>query len=109
MKQRLAIALALLPHPGWLLLHELANGLDPADIMELRELIKTRNKTQGITVLISSHWPGKVGKMVNHVGILFKGKRMLRAPLSGLQSFQQIAASVCIQTSDNETAFSLLQ
>ncbi len=109
MKQRLAIALALLPNPELLILDEPANGLDPAGIIELRELIKTLNKTHGMTVIISSHLLGEVEKMVSHVGIIFKGKMIFQGPLAALHSFQQKASRVSIKTSDNETAFILLQ
>lgn len=109
MKQRLAIALALLPNPELLILDEPANGLDPAGIIELRELIKTLNKTHGMTVMISSHLLGEVEKMVSHVGIIFKGKIIFQGPLSELHSFQQKASRVFIKTSDNETTFRLLQ
>jgi ABC-2 type transport system ATP-binding protein len=109
MKQRLAIALALLPNPELLILDEPANGLDPAGIIELRELIKTLNKTHGMTVIISSHLLGEVEKMVSHVGIIFKGKIIFQGPLSELHSFQQKASRVFIKTSDNETTFRLLQ
>lgn len=109
MKQRLAIALALLPNPELLILDEPANGLDPAGIIELRELIKTLNKTHGMTVIISSHLLGEVEKMVSHVGIIFKGKMIFQGPLAELHSFQQKASRVFINTSDNETAFTLLQ
>ena len=109
MKQRLAIALALLPNPELLILDEPANGLDPAGIIELRELIKTLNKTHGMTVMISSHLLGEVEKLVSHVGIIFKGKIIFQGPLSELHSFQQKASRVFIKTSDNETTFRLLQ
>jgi len=109
MKQRLAIALALLPNPELLILDEPANGLDPAGIIELRELIKTLNKTHGMTVMISSHLLGEVEKMVSHVGIIFKGKIIFQGPLSELHSFQRKASRVFIKTSDNETTFRLLQ
>src|SRR6185503_6066279 len=89
MKQRLAIALALLPDPELLILDEPANGLDPAGIIELRELIKTLNKTHGMTVMISSHLLGEVEKMVSHVGIIFRGKMIFQGPLSALHSFKQ--------------------
>ena len=109
MKQRLAIALALLPKPELLILDEPANGLDPAGIIELRELINTLNKTHGMTVMISSHLLGEVEKMVSHVGIIFKGKIIFQGPLSELHSFQQKASRVFIKTSDNEKTFRLLQ
>ncbi|ANE50000.1 ABC transporter ATP-binding protein [Flavisolibacter tropicus] len=109
MKQRLAIALALLPNPELLILDEPANGLDPAGIIELRKLIKTLNKTHGMTVIISSHLLGEVEKIVSHVGIIFKGKIIFQGPLSALHSFQQKASRVFIKTSDNETTFRLLQ
>ena len=109
MKQRLAIALALLPNPELLILDEPANGLDPAGIIELRELIKTLNKNHGMTVVISSHLLGEVEKMVSHVGIIFNGNMIFQGPLNELHSFQQKATRVFINTSDNETAFTLLQ
>lgn len=109
MKQRLAIALALLPNPELLVLDEPANGLDPAGIIELRELIKKLNKEQGMTILISSHLLGEIEKMVSHVGIIFKGKMLFQGPLSELHSFQQKGSKLFIKTSDNETTYKLLR
>jgi lantibiotic transport system ATP-binding protein len=108
MKQRLAIALALLPNPELLILDEPSNGLDPAGIIELRELIKRLNKTYGMTILISSHLLGEVEKMVSHVGIIFKGKMLFQGPLSELHSFQQKGSRLFLKTSNNEAAYSLL-
>ena len=109
MKQRLSIALALLPNPELLVLDEPSNGLDPAGIIELRELIKTLNKTYGMTILISSHLLGEVEKMVSHVGIIYKGKMLFQGPLSDLHSFQQKGSKLFIKTSNNNTAYSILQ
>ncbi|HEX8316383.1 MAG TPA: ATP-binding cassette domain-containing protein, partial [Flavisolibacter sp.] len=109
MKQRLSIALALLPNPELLLLDEPSNGLDPAGIIELRELIKKLNKTHGMTILISSHLLGEVEKMVSHVGIIFKGKMLFQGALSDLHSFQQKGSRLFINTSDNAAAYNLLQ
>ena len=109
MKQRLAIALALLPNPELLILDEPANGLDPAGIIELRELIKTLNKTHGMTILISSHLLAEIEKIVSHIGIIFKGKMVFQGTLPQLQVLQQKSSRLMIDTSDNETAMQLLQ
>jgi len=109
MKQRLSIALALLPNPELLILDEPSNGLDPAGIIELRELIKKLNKEYGMTILISSHLLGEVEKMVSHVGIIFKGKILFQGPLSALHLFQQKGSKLFIKTSDNATAYGLLK
>ncbi|MDQ3279240.1 MAG: ABC transporter ATP-binding protein [Bacteroidota bacterium] len=109
MKQRLSIALALLPNPELLILDEPANGLDPAGIIELRELLKKLNREHGMTIIISSHLLAEVEKMVTHVGIIFQGKMLFQGPLSELHSFQQRASRLYIKTSDNEATFRLLQ
>ncbi|MGC4103743.1 ATP-binding cassette domain-containing protein [Ferruginibacter sp.] len=109
MKQRLSIALALLPTPELLVLDEPSNGLDPAGIIELRELIKRLNKEHGMTILISSHLLGEVEKMVSHVGIILKGRMLFQGTLSELHSFQQKGSRLFIRTSDNERAYQLLQ
>lgn len=109
MKQRLSIALALLPSPELLILDEPSNGLDPAGIIELRELIKKLNKEHGMTIVISSHLLAEVEKMVTHVGIIFKGKMLFQGPLSELHQFQQKGSRLFIKTSDNEATYKLLQ
>ena len=109
MKQRLSIALALLPNPELLVLDEPSNGLDPAGIIELRELIKKLNKEHGMTILISSHLLAEVEKMVSHVGIIYKGKMLFQGSLGELHSFQQKGSRLLVRTSDNETAVRLLQ
>lgn len=109
MKQRLSIALALLPAPELLILDEPSNGLDPAGIVELRELIKRLNREHGMTILISSHLLSEVERMVTHVGIIRKGKMLFQGTLSDLQSFQQKGARLLINTSDNAKACELLR
>lgn len=109
MKQRLSIALALLPDPELLILDEPSNGLDPAGIIELRELIKRLNRDHGMTILISSHLLGEVEKMVTHVGIILKGKMLFQGTLSDLHSFQQKGSRLLINTSDNAQACELLR
>lgn len=109
MKQRLAIALALLPDPELLILDEPSNGLDPGGIIELRELIKKLNRDLGMTIVISSHLLAEVEKMVSHLGIIFKGKMLFQGSLSELHKFQQKGSKLLISTSDNEVALKLLQ
>jgi ABC-2 type transport system ATP-binding protein len=109
MKQRLSIALALLPNPELLILDEPSNGLDPAGIIELRALVKKLNKEHGMTILISSHLLGEIEKMVSHVGIIYKGKMLFQGPLPELHHFQQKGAKLLINTSDNERALALLE
>ncbi|RPD41336.1 ABC transporter ATP-binding protein [Chitinophaga barathri] len=75
MKQRLAIANALLGRPDVLLLDEPTNGLDPAGIAEIRELIRNLGK-EGTTVIMASHLLDEVEKVCTHVAILKRGTLM---------------------------------
>jgi len=109
MKQRLSIALALLPKPELLVLDEPSNGLDPAGIIELRALIKRLNKEEGMTILISSHLLGEIEKMVSHVGIIYKGRMLFQGALGELQGFQKQSARVFLRTNNNIRAVELLQ
>lgn len=85
MKQRLGIAMALLGSPKLLVLDEPTNGLDPAGIQEMRELIRTMPAATGATVLISSHLLGEMEQMVEHVGIIDHGRMLFEGPLTELQ------------------------
>ncbi|AXG74889.1 ATP-binding cassette domain-containing protein [Flavobacterium arcticum] len=74
MKQRLAIAMALLSEPKLLLLDEPVNGLDPNGMRDIRQLLVKLNKEQGITIFVSSHLLAEIEKMCTHVGIISNGK-----------------------------------
>lgn len=76
MKQRLAIAGALLGEPEVLILDEPTNGLDPQGIAEIRRLIISIAK-QGITIILASHLLDEVQKVCSHVLILKKGKKLV--------------------------------
>lgn len=73
MKQRLAIANAILGNPDVLLLDEPTNGLDPNGIAEIRDLIRQLGET-GTTVIMASHMLDEVEKVCNHVAILKRGE-----------------------------------
>jgi ABC-2 type transport system ATP-binding protein len=109
MKQRLSIALALLPRPELLILDEPTNGLDPSGIVELRELLKDLNLKEGITILISSHILAEVERLVSHVGIIAKGRMVFQGTLPELQNLQKAEGNLQLQTSDNGAARQLLK
>ena len=73
MRQRLALAQALVPMPQAILLDEPTEGLDPEGIHEMRELIKHLNRERGLTVLLSSHLLAEVQQLCDRVAILNKG------------------------------------
>jgi len=80
MKQRLAIASALLNDPEILILDEPTNGLDPQGIHQIREIIK-KIAAQGTTILLASHLLDEVEKVCSHVVILRKGKKLYSGPV----------------------------
>ena len=81
MKQRLAIAAALLGNPEVLIFDEPTNGLDPRGIAEIRELILTIAQ-KGITILLASHLLDEVQKVCSHVAVLKEGKALFAGKVS---------------------------
>ncbi|WP_434509759.1 ABC transporter ATP-binding protein [Desulfitobacterium sp. AusDCA] len=73
-KQRLGIAKALIHQPQILILDEPTNGLDPAGIVEVRNLLKELAANRGVTILVSSHLLGEISKTARKIGIIHKGK-----------------------------------
>jgi ABC-2 type transport system ATP-binding protein len=81
MKQRLAIASALLGNPDVLILDEPTNGLDPQGIAQVREII-LKVAASGITILLASHLLDEVQKICSHVTVLNKGKKLFSGEVS---------------------------
>jgi ABC-2 type transport system ATP-binding protein len=72
--QRLALARALLHEPDLLVLDEPANGLDPAGVIEIRELIRELARERGVTVFMSSHILAEVDRLATRIGIVHEGR-----------------------------------
>lgn len=83
MKQRLAIASALLNDPEILILDEPTNGLDPQGIAQVRDII-FKIAAQGTTILLASHLLDEVEKVCSHVLVLQKGKQIYFGPVTAL-------------------------
>ena len=74
MKQRLGIALALLPNSKFIILDEPTNGLDPGGIIEIRSIIREYNRQFGTTILVTSHMLGEIENICSKVIIINKGR-----------------------------------
>ena len=111
MKQRLGIAATLLGGPELLILDEPTNGLDPAGIIEVRELIRslasgaatTTGKPR--TVILASHLLNEVEQVCDHVGVMARGKLLYSGPVAGIASESQVR----IRTTDDSKAKDILQ
>lgn len=106
MKQRLGIAMALLSFPKLLVLDEPTNGLDPAGISEIRELIKSLPQRYEITVLISSHLLSEIEQMATSVGIIDHGRMMFQGSMEDLKSKNR--PTIMIKTQNNKQAQKML-
>ena len=106
MKQRLGLAAALLGFPRLLILDEPTNGLDPAGIQEMRELICSLPARFGMTVLVSSHLLSEIDQMADHVGIIREGELVFQDTLETLHRHSR--HNLALRTGDNEGALKLL-
>jgi ABC-2 type transport system ATP-binding protein len=82
--QRLGLAKALLHGPDLLILDEPANGLDPAGIVELRELLYRLAKDEGVAILISSHILGEIARIATRIGIIDRGRLLTELDTAAL-------------------------
>ena len=100
MKQRLGLAMALLPDPQLLILDEPANGLDPAGIIEIREMLRQLNRDHGKTIFVSSHLLNEVEKTCTHVGIIHKGIMKFQGTMEELKGSAGHGKQVTIKVDD---------
>jgi ABC-2 type transport system ATP-binding protein len=100
MKQRLGIAMALLPDPQLLILDEPANGLDPTGIIEIRELLKRLNSEEGKTIFVSSHLLAEIEKTCTHLGVIHKGILRYQGTLKEMQQSAQSSGDVIFRISN---------
>jgi ABC-2 type transport system ATP-binding protein len=83
--QRLGLAKALLHSPKLLFLDEPANGLDPAGIVEIRELLQELTREQGVTVFMSSHILAEVSRLARRIGIIHQGSLLQELNIDELE------------------------
>jgi ABC-2 type transport system ATP-binding protein len=108
MRQRLAIAATLLREPRLLILDEPNNGLDPAGIREVRELMRNLADS-GVTVLLSSHLLAEVQQVCDSVSIISRGRHIVTGPVSEvLASGESNSVRVGVSPSELDQAGSLL-
>lgn len=106
MKQRLGLAAALLGYPKLLILDEPTNGLDPAGIQEMRELICDLPGQFGMTVVVSSHLLSEIDQMADHVAIIREGELVFQDTLEALHSRSQ--HHLALRSTNNAVVRSLL-
>jgi ABC-2 type transport system ATP-binding protein len=99
MRQRLGIALALLNEPDLLILDEPTNGLDPAGIREMRDLMTRLPQEQNITVFLSSHLLSEVEQVATHIGIINQGRMLFQGTLDDLHARRREQVSLGVNRS----------
>jgi ABC-2 type transport system ATP-binding protein len=90
MKQRLGIAQALMKKPKLLILDEPTNGLDPAGIIEFRNLVQMLSKERGMTIFISSHQLSEIQMICDEVAIILHGKMIQTSKVEALSQGHKI-------------------
>ena len=99
-KQRLGLAKAMIHNPDILILDEPANGLDPAGIVEIRELLRDLAFNKGVTIFISSHILGEISKLATRIGIIHQG--LLIREITAHQVDQFFQKKLIIGARDNK-------
>lgn len=107
MKQRLALAIALLGEPEFLILDEPVNGLDPTGIIELRELLKKLAKENHVTILISSHILSELNQLATCYGFLHHGK--LLKQITATELSEECKRHIKLKTDNTKKTVTVLE
>jgi ABC-2 type transport system ATP-binding protein len=105
--QRLGLAKALLQNPALLLLDEPANGLDPAGVVEVRDLLRELAHERGVTIFLSSHLLGEVARIATRFGVIHQGR--LLEELSAAEMERQRARWLLVDARDRAGARATLR
>ena len=104
--QRLGIAKAMIHRPDLLILDEPANGLDPAGIVQIREILLDLAQNHQVSIFISSHILGEISRLASRIGIIHQGHMILESDAEQLKNSRRRALHV--NTTDNTKASELL-
>jgi len=105
MRQRLGLALAIMNSPDLLILDEPTNGLDPAGIHEMRDLLRNMPRAHGVTIFLSSHLLNEVEQVADFVGIIHEGHLMFQGPLAELRERQNRELKVGVRQAEKALEF----
>ena len=105
--QRLGLARTLLHQPEVLLLDEPANGLDPAGVVEIRQLLERLAEDEGVTIFMSSHILTEVDRLATRIGIIHDGRLIEELDAGQLAALRR--RRLAVRTRDPERALQLLQ
>jgi ABC-2 type transport system ATP-binding protein len=105
--QRLGLARAMLHDPELLILDEPANGLDPAGVVEIRELLAGLARERGVTVFMSSHILPEVDRLATRIGIIHQGRLLEELAAERIEALR--SRRVEVQTRDRERAADALR
>ncbi|MEE3352543.1 MAG: ABC transporter ATP-binding protein, partial [Saccharofermentanaceae bacterium] len=108
MKQRIGLAQAMLHHPKVLILDEPTNGLDPAGIHLLRDVLKKLAHEEGVAVMVSSHLLSEMQLMCDRIGIISHGKLLQICSIEDLMQKAQSSSVYRIKTSNPSKAKEIL-
>jgi ABC-2 type transport system ATP-binding protein len=105
-KQRLGLAKAMMHHPHLLVLDEPATGLDPAGIVEIRNLLNELVREEGVTVFMSSHILAEVSRLADRIGIIHQGRLLRELDMEALE--RERRRRLLVRARDMQAALDLL-